>query len=288
MGHRHGLRGLGANRQARVTIDDPRLVGAHGLLCGSAVLVEDAEQTIDADTAKGDFVGGTTGVARDNVDALVLGPHRRNPRLADVRHQRTDGTRGIVVVCGIHPSLGEAVAAVVVLTHKTGHREDKRQLVLVGQGVDVRDGIIDIAGAVGAPSRLLTMVGVVDDAHATVDVGRNGGRRAIITCEICITLIHGRIAIVQQVGTDVVHVLVVILVVMARTAFFSRDALADLQPGGRSGEVALVGDGTVALGGHTGGGAGGETADDDIVVNVATSHLTVGVVAQAAIARTTA
>ena len=100
-----------------------------------------------------------------------MGPHGRDPRLADVRHQGADGARGIVVVGRIHPCFSEAVAAVVVLTHKTGHREDEGQLVFVGQGIDVRDGIVDITGTIGAPCRFLAVVGIVDDAQTAVDVG---------------------------------------------------------------------------------------------------------------------
>ena len=104
------------------------------------------------------------------VDAFILAPHRRIPRLFDVRHQCADGTGGIVVVGGIHPSLGETVATVVVLTDEAGHRDDKGQLVLDGQGIDMRVGIIDIAALVGTPSGLLSVVAIVNDANATIDV----------------------------------------------------------------------------------------------------------------------
>lgn len=82
--------------------------------------------------------------------------------------------------------------------------------------------------------------------------------------------------------------LIVILAVVARTVFFSRNAFSYLKPRSRGGKVTLIGDGTVALGGHTGCATGGETADDDIVVNVATDNLAIGVVTQTAVGRASA
>ena len=116
MRHRHGLWGLGADHQGRVTIDNPCLVGTNGLLLRSAVVVEDTHQTVDGDTTES--AAGVT-LFRQNVDAIILTPHGRNPRLANVRHQGTDGTGRLAgaAVGSIHPSLSETVATMVVFTH---------------------------------------------------------------------------------------------------------------------------------------------------------------------------
>lgn len=137
-------------------------------------MVKDTEQAIDAETAPAVHVAGSARSHKD-VDTFVLSPHGWNPRLADIRHQGADGTSGIVVVCGIHPSLSETVTAVVVLTDEASNRPNERQLVFVGQGVDMAGGIINIAAGIGTPSGFLSVVGIVDDAHAAIDIGRDGG-----------------------------------------------------------------------------------------------------------------
>ena len=72
----------------------------------------------------------------------------------------------------MHPGLSKAVAAgVVILTHQASHREDERQLVVVGQGIDVGVHVI-----VGLPTCLLTMVAVVNDTHTAIDMVADGGR----------------------------------------------------------------------------------------------------------------
>ena len=70
----------------------------------------------------------------------------------------------------MHPRFSEAVAAgVIVLTYQTGYREDKRQLVIVRQGIDIGIHII-----VRLPARLFTMVAIVDNAHTTINMVTDG------------------------------------------------------------------------------------------------------------------
>ena len=69
----------------------------------------------------------------------------------------------------------------VVFTDEASHRPDERQLVVIGQGVNMAISVINITRGVSAPSRLLSMVGIVDDTHAAVDVGGDGRRRTIVT-----------------------------------------------------------------------------------------------------------
>ena len=72
----------------------------------------------------------------------------------------------------MHPCLSEAIAAgIVIFTHQTCYREDERQLVVVGQGIDIRIHVI-----VRLPSRLFTMVAVVDDTYTTINMVADGGR----------------------------------------------------------------------------------------------------------------
>ena len=77
--------------------------------------------------------------------------------------------------------------------------------------------------------------------------------------------------------------LVIILVIMTGTIFFTGDAFTHLKPSGGGAQVALIGDDAVGLGGHTRCAAGRETADEDIVINIATYNLSVGIVALATI-----
>ena len=101
-------------------------------------MVEDGEQAVDGSTAP--CVLDIIAVAvNEDVGKLVLRPHGGNPRLRDIRHQGAHGAGGFMraVVGGTHPRLGEAVAAIVVLAHQTGHREDEWQFVAVGQRVDI-------------------------------------------------------------------------------------------------------------------------------------------------------
>ena len=83
MRYRHRLRGLGADHQTRISVNDPSLVCTDSRLFRGAVMVEDAHQTIDGNTTKGVHIAGSAASHKD-VNALVLGPHGRNPRLADV------------------------------------------------------------------------------------------------------------------------------------------------------------------------------------------------------------
>ena len=113
MGHGHSLRGFGAEHHGRVTVKDPSLVGAYCRDFRGAVMVEDAQDSVDGSAAPSvlDVIVVTL---HENIDALVLCPHWRNPRLANVGHQGTDSTRRRQVgaaVSGVHPSLGEAVVA---------------------------------------------------------------------------------------------------------------------------------------------------------------------------------
>ena len=107
-------------------------------------MVENTEQAVNAKTTPAVHVAGSAASHKD-VNAFILGPHGRDPRLTDIRHQGTDGTRGFVVIGGIHPCFGEAVTAMVVLTDEASHRPNEGQFVFVSQSIDMGNSVIDIA-----------------------------------------------------------------------------------------------------------------------------------------------
>ena len=166
----------------------------------------------------------------------------------------------------------------IVFSDQAGNREDERQLVFVGQGVHMRIRIIDVSTGISTPSRLLSVIGIVDDTNTTVDIGRDGRIRSVIASEVGITLIYGVVAVIQQVGADVVHMLIVILAVVTTSIFLSGDAFCLLEPRGRRSQVALVGDDTLHLGLNLFGSLGRETTNENVVVDVVTDNLAVGVI----------
>ena len=136
------------------------------------------------------------------------------------------------------------------------------------------------------PSCFFAMIAIVDDTHTTVDmVADCCSRRGGIIAYTGIILIYGRIAEIQQVGTEVLDMLIIIFIVMASVTCRSANAQAVLAPCIIGGEFFLVGDGTVDLGGHLGCTAGRETTDENVIVNVVSYNLSVRVVAFAFISR---
>ena len=80
---RHGLRGLGAEHQTRVTEKNPSLICTDSLSFCSAVMVKDTHHAIDSGSSC--CVFDVVVVAfHEDIDEFVLSPHGWNPRLRDV------------------------------------------------------------------------------------------------------------------------------------------------------------------------------------------------------------
>ena len=73
--------------------------------------------------------------------------------------------------------------------------------------------------------------------------------------------------------------LVVILVIVTSATSRSTNAQTILAPCRTSGQISFVGEDTVDLSGHLRCVAGGETSNDDIIVDIVTHNLAVLVVA---------
>ena len=121
MGDAHVLRNGITQRQGRVAIEDPTVVGAFVGILGCAE-VEDGHVAVNGNAAHGTPDLVAVGFDQD-VDHLVLTIHRRCPRLFNIGEHAANGTGrvAIAVVGGTHPCLGEASAAVVVFANEAGH-----------------------------------------------------------------------------------------------------------------------------------------------------------------------
>ena len=159
----------------------------------------------------------------------------------------------------------------VVFAVQASHRDDVWKLIVVGQGVDV-----GVAVAEHTPAGLVSVVAVVDDAHTAVDVlahsrsiwGRGAAHILVVAVDVGITVI-------QQIRSDVIDVLIVILAVVTAAACAGGDTLAHAQPGGALVEVALVVQHLVHMVGHLSLVLAAEAANEHFVIAVVADHLTI-------------
>ena len=117
---------------------------------------------------------------------------------------------------GAQPSLGETSACMVFTVH-AGHREDERQLAHVGQSVDIA-----VVEAGRDPHLHVAVTAIADDAHTAVHRrGDHGRRRVAGSVQTALAafekFVAGRVGIILQLVVNVADMLVVVLVVVART-----------------------------------------------------------------------
>ena len=90
------------------------------------------------------------------------------------------------------------------------------QLVAIGELVD-----LSIAVACNSPQLVIAVVAIVDNTHTAIDVAADGRSSTSIAAQVFVILIHSVVTVIEQVGTNHVHVLVVVFAVMARATFVS-------------------------------------------------------------------
>ena len=129
------------------------------------------------------------------------------------------------------------------------------------------------------------MVAVIDDAYAFVDVLTDDGGTGSDTGNALVITVNGGVVVSQQVVADVVNMLVVSFTIVSLSCtFVFRNALSDGQPGVSGAGISLVVDDFVDLRGHMGLVLCRETADDNVVIQVISCHLSIHIVTLAAIA----
>ena len=172
-------------------------------------------KTVENNAAEGVSLRQVVGSCQKQVHA-VLAAHGFVPRLIDGGHQRTHRTCGLAVLGGPHPSLCKTSLSAVFAVN-TCYRNDERQLVVIGQILDM--GVCEIGGY---PHVIVPVTAIIDDAHTSIDgIGHLGGSGVAGSVQTSMTalekLITGGISVALEKIVDVSDVLVIVFVVIART-----------------------------------------------------------------------
>ena len=172
----------------------------------------------------------------NDVNHLVLTRHRGCPRLGNPTEHAADGSCGTTcrTVGSSQPCFGKASA--VELAIVTSHRPHKWPLVVIGKGVHM-----SVAVASHSPAGLRTVVAIVDNAGAIVDIAADGGGTGTTT-HTAVLLANALVSIVQQGVADIVHVDIVgfTAIVTATCALVGSDANAFVKPSQTCWHVAFI------------------------------------------------
>jgi len=186
----------------------------------------------------------------------------------------------LAVLGGPHPSLCKTSLSAVFAVN-TCYRNDERQLVVIGQILDM--GVCEIGGY---PHVIVPVTAIIDDAHTSIDgIGHLGGSGVAGSVQTSMTalekLITGGISVALEKIVDVSDVLVIVFVVIARTLAGS-DTAEDREMGCLR-RILFVLDKTVHLRVDVVNGFRRYFPDDDIRIAVIAGNLTIIVVADVSV-----